>query len=470
MMTMAPSPVKQQPNDDTTNSNNNKIMDDDGDTKLPAKPAEAEAAEGLTRMSSITSVGTGGGPSWFKSLDWFRSSDSCTDILRQEVFKSDDNLSFDKTMLAAAASTGSIQFPPPLAGAARSTSTCSQDSWLQKMLSSYDGTKASAAKLAPPPAASAAASIPAAPAPLARNTSTSSQSSIMQKMVQASKGALSKMCTSGDWASDLTLHVPVNVADVFKTSSQDTVPTTATSWDAAALQQQPHEELAAALQMAHAVPGRRPAAKITRPTAAAKKSSTTSCYDDFLKEMQAACAPTTTASSSSNAAAGRLLQNPPPPVVVKTEQERAADSKKQPSRKRKQQQPLDNSDESDGQQGNVAPVAAAAAPVAVQPTDKDVLMGRGGRTNNHPGNKEYLKAKDAMQERYMAATKQGKTPISQELVDKVHGWGGRFLQLVGKNTWHEVDAVTARKKCSQTLREVNTPEVRKAKRTKYCKA
>ncbi|KAL7576262.1 hypothetical protein ACA910_018090 [Epithemia clementina (nom. ined.)] len=109
--------------------------------------------------------------------------------------------------------------------------------------------------------------------------------------------------------------------------------------------------------------------------------------------------------------------------------------------------------------------------VFVEPTDLDVLLGRGGRTNNHPGNKKYLEAKDNMQDKYLKADKNGKTPISQELVDIVKGWRGRFLKLdPSSNRWYEVDNATARKKCSQTLREINTAEERAAKRAKYTKS
>jgi hypothetical protein len=98
-------------------------------------------------------------------------------------------------------------------------------------------------------------------------------------------------------------------------------------------------------------------------------------------------------------------------------------------------------------------------------------MGRGGRANNHPGNKRYLALKDSIQARYMAADKDEKTVISQELVDTVNKvWKGRFLKLdADTNQWYEVDNNTARKKCSQSLREINTAEKRAEKRAKYAK-
>lgn len=75
-----------------------------------------------------------------------------------------------------------------------------------------------------------------------------------------------------------------------------------------------------------------------------------------------------------------------------------------------------------------------------------------------------------MQSRYLAADKNAKTPISQELVDIVKKWGGRFLKLdADSNQWYEIDNLTARKKASQTLREINTPEERALKRAKYAK-
>lgn len=95
-------------------------------------------------------------------------------------------------------------------------------------------------------------------------------------------------------------------------------------------------------------------------------------------------------------------------------------------------------------------------------------MGRGGRSNHHPGNARYLEAKLTIQPRYRKATKEEKTGISQELVDVVKNWGGRFVKLDEANQrWYEVDNVTARKKASQTLREENTPESRAQKRAKY---
>lgn len=102
-------------------------------------------------------------------------------------------------------------------------------------------------------------------------------------------------------------------------------------------------------------------------------------------------------------------------------------------------------------------------------TEYDVLMGRGGRTNHHKGNERYLQLKERIQPLYLKATKEEKTGISQQLVDAVQIQGGRFLKLdETHDRWYVVDNTTARKKASQTLREINTPQVRAAKRAKYC--
>ena len=109
-------------------------------------------------------------------------------------------------------------------------------------------------------------------------------------------------------------------------------------------------------------------------------------------------------------------------------------------------------------------------------TNNDVLLGRGGRTNHHVGNATYRTYKESLQEEYLHATKDEKTCISNRLVNMIHEKRGRFVKAyepMKNNTtgivefWYEVDLLTARKKASQALREINTPENRAAKRAKY---
>jgi hypothetical protein len=140
------------------------------------------------------------------------------------------------------------------------------------------------------------------------------------------------------------------------------------------------------------------------------------------------------------------------------------------ARRLKKSSPRPSAEAADQSSPNRRSKRDPAVKLYYEPHPDDVLLGRGGRTNHHPGNKKYLQEKEEMQARYMAASKQDKTGVSQELVDRVHARGGRFLELdPTSNKWFEVTNIKARKKASQSLREVNTPEERAAKRAKYGK-
>eukprot|EP00977_Amphora_coffeiformis_P017296 scaffold5538_cov159-Amphora_coffeaeformis.AAC.14 len=120
---------------------------------------------------------------------------------------------------------------------------------------------------------------------------------------------------------------------------------------------------------------------------------------------------------------------------------------------------------------NQALVPHTPSTTPCEPTENDVLLGRGGRSGMHPGNKQYLLKKDAMQNRYKTASKNDKTAISQELVDFIHHQcKGRFLKFDAfTENWYEIENEKARTKCSQALRDVNTAEEREHKRRKYPK-
>jgi len=100
---------------------------------------------------------------------------------------------------------------------------------------------------------------------------------------------------------------------------------------------------------------------------------------------------------------------------------------------------------------------------------KDVLFGRGGRSNHHPGNKIYRDIVTAQQNHYRGCDKNEKTKVAQGIVDHIQNKvGGRFLEMdrVAKR-WFLVPNVVARRKVGQALRENNTEEARAAKRAKY---
>ena len=88
------------------------------------------------------------------------------------------------------------------------------------------------------------------------------------------------------------------------------------------------------------------------------------------------------------------------------------------------------------------------------PTELDVLFGRGGYTNNRPGNIFFRSEALRLRPWYEASTKEEKYEISQLLMESVKSRGGRFLEKGKKDgMWHEVIGNGARRKASQALRE-----------------
>lgn len=104
------------------------------------------------------------------------------------------------------------------------------------------------------------------------------------------------------------------------------------------------------------------------------------------------------------------------------------------------------------------------------PGPSDVLCGRGGGINAHPGNVAFRELVQEKKERYnLAANKQEKAEISQDIVDHVKKRGGRFLHkddtrpfsanIPTSGWWIEIDDIKAIAKTSQALRE-GAPRIR----------
>lgn len=102
-------------------------------------------------------------------------------------------------------------------------------------------------------------------------------------------------------------------------------------------------------------------------------------------------------------------------------------------------------------------------------TDMDVLLGRGGASNHHPGNLQYRKHILMHQQEYKLLENSAKTQMSIDVVEWVKSRGGRFLKrdddVEGKSFYVATDG-TARQKVSQALREDHTPEGRKLKKSR----
>jgi len=87
--------------------------------------------------------------------------------------------------------------------------------------------------------------------------------------------------------------------------------------------------------------------------------------------------------------------------------------------------------------------------------DTDVLSGRGGKSNNHPGNKRYRQAINDMKLTYSNTKgKLKKTDLSHSIVDHVYQYGGRFIKKdESTDKYFLLTRKEARRKTSQALRE-----------------
>lgn len=83
---------------------------------------------------------------------------------------------------------------------------------------------------------------------------------------------------------------------------------------------------------------------------------------------------------------------------------------------------------------------------------KDVLFGRGGGTNLHPGNRFYRELIMSSRSTYDNASKAIKPEISRTIVEQVHNRGGRFLRKDRDGVYREVGKIVAKEKTSQALR------------------
>ncbi|GAX09688.1 hypothetical protein FisN_19Lh153 [Fistulifera solaris] len=104
------------------------------------------------------------------------------------------------------------------------------------------------------------------------------------------------------------------------------------------------------------------------------------------------------------------------------------------------------------------------------PTSHDVLLGRGGGTNNHSGNIKFRQLVNEHKIRYLACSKVDKPKVARDVVElwKKMTPPGRFLARkdetkkgsikAPENVWYEVADKKAREKASQCLRE-RTPDV-----------
>lgn len=82
-------------------------------------------------------------------------------------------------------------------------------------------------------------------------------------------------------------------------------------------------------------------------------------------------------------------------------------------------------------------------------------MGRGKRVSEWPGCINFRQVINKYRERYLAAARQEKVRIAEQVIDEIHSIGGRFLkeEVDGSGEWFEVDPDRAVEKTCQALRE-----------------
>ena len=93
-------------------------------------------------------------------------------------------------------------------------------------------------------------------------------------------------------------------------------------------------------------------------------------------------------------------------------------------------------------------------------TVHDVLFGRGGMTNSHPGNQRFRNIIGLHRPDYMQASKPNKPRVSRRIVLAIRQGNppGRFLKKEEDGKWYDVGDQVATEKTSQGLRERSNAE------------
>lgn len=97
-----------------------------------------------------------------------------------------------------------------------------------------------------------------------------------------------------------------------------------------------------------------------------------------------------------------------------------------------------------------------------EPHENDVMYGRGGGTNHHPGNKRYRLMVESRKVKYVNSKRLDKPLVALEIIREWRAQlpPGRFLKHNDKTgCWDDVGDKKAREKTSQALRE-KAPQIR----------
>jgi hypothetical protein len=94
--------------------------------------------------------------------------------------------------------------------------------------------------------------------------------------------------------------------------------------------------------------------------------------------------------------------------------------------------------------------------IVILPNDNDILLGRGGRNNQHSGNEQLRELARQHTMQYCLSTKKEKSRLISKLVKTVHDMSppGRFLRNdKASGSWVVVPLFVAKEKASQALRD-----------------
>jgi hypothetical protein len=97
--------------------------------------------------------------------------------------------------------------------------------------------------------------------------------------------------------------------------------------------------------------------------------------------------------------------------------------------------------------------AKKCPPTPVEINEKDVLMGRGKRVSEWPGNIYFRQAVNRFRDQYTKAARHEKVQIADKVIEMMHAVSGRFLKENSDGTWSEVEKDRAVEKTCQALRE-----------------
>ena len=91
-----------------------------------------------------------------------------------------------------------------------------------------------------------------------------------------------------------------------------------------------------------------------------------------------------------------------------------------------------------------------------EPMDSDILCGRGGGTNHHPGNIKYRRVVNSLKNLYSRSSRNHKGKICHAIVNSIRDSNGRFIGRKGgkeEGPWYDIGNEKAIEKTSQCLRE-----------------